>query len=258
MNDPTIQPIARALSVLCAVNRRHNATLQELAHDTGLPKPTIHRILVTLRHQGYIARDPDRSIYRPTAKVQLLSAGFNERSRITEVATRLLRTVTREIQWPLALGTLDRTEIVVDCSTMPYSPCAVRTTTVTNRHPLIGSAMGSAYLAFCPREERNILLGLLAQTDDELGDRARDRGFVHDLVSRVRSRGFGLREGGIHDDSATMAVPVCVDDRVAGVVSLTMFKGSLNHEALNRYPPILRKVADRISERLTGDASLPA
>jgi IclR family mhp operon transcriptional activator len=251
MNDPTIQPIARALTILCAVNRRHYATLQELTGDTGLPKPTIYRILATLRNQGYVARDPDRGVYRLTSKVQLLSAGFDERSLITEVATNLLRTVTREIQWPLALGTLEGTEVVVRTSTMPYSPCAVRATTVNNRHPLIGSAMGSAYLAFCGREEREMLVGLISRSEGPLGNMARDSRLVADLVGSVRQRGYGLREGGLCDDSATLAVPVLKDGHVSGVVSLTMFRRSMTDAALIRYPPILRKVAQSISERLS-------
>jgi IclR family transcriptional regulator, mhp operon transcriptional activator len=247
---PVIQPVARALAILCAVNRRHYTTLHELAQDTKLPKPTIHRILATLRDQGYVARDPDRGVYRLTSKVLLLSAGFDDRSLITEVATGLLRTITREIEWPLALGTLDGTEIVVRCSTMPYSHRAVRATTVSNRHLLIGSAMGTTYLAFCRNEERENLLGLLSRGGGEIADRARDRSYVRDLVSSVRKRGFGLREGVYSDESATMAVPVMVDDQVSGVVSMTMFRRSLNHDAMMKYPPVLRKVAEEISSRL--------
>lgn len=250
MMESAIQPIARALAILCAVNRRHYATLQELNDDTGLPKPTIHRILSTLRQQGYIARDPDRGIYRLTAKVQLLSSGFNERSLITEIAVDILRSVTRKIQWPLALGTLDGTEVVVRCSTMPYSPCAVRATTVNNRHKLLGTAMGTAYLAYCSREERNILLGLVAQMENSAGEMARDARFVRQVLAQTRNRGYGLREGALRDDSATIAVPVLNAGHVAGVVSLTMFKRALTETALKRYPPILQDVAYEIAERI--------
>lgn len=248
--EGAIQPIARALEILCALNRQPYATLQELHDLTALPKPTLHRLLATLRVLGYVDRNQDRGVYRLSAKVQLLSAGFGERSLITTVGSAILRAATREIQWPLALGTLDGTEIVVRYSTMPYSPCAVRTTTVNNRHKLFGSAMGTAYLAHCGAEERGILLERTAQTDESIAHLARDEDHVRDLVLRVRSRGFGLRRGTERDESATMAVPIVVGDHLAGVVSLTMFRRSLTSAASRRYLPVLNDVAKRVAERV--------
>ncbi|MFO1468428.1 MAG: hypothetical protein U1F35_18620 [Steroidobacteraceae bacterium] len=72
--------------------------------------------------------------------------------------------MTRRIRWPLALGTLDEDAIVVRYSTMPASPLAVQSTTLGHRPGLIESAMGLAYLAHCPANERAILLGVLSMT----------------------------------------------------------------------------------------------
>lgn len=247
---PGGQPIVRALDILSALNRRSYATLQALWEDTGLPKPTIHRILAILCEQGYAARDPVRGVYRLTAKVQLLSAGYSERSRITDVGAGILRDVTREIRWPLALGTLERTEVVVRYSTMPFSPWAVKATTVNNRHRLLGTAMGTAYLAACTTEERDVLLDMVRQGDDPVAVLARDAVHVAEVVARTRQRGFGLREAGPNGDSTSIAVPVMVAGQVAGVVSLTMFRRSLTEQAVRRYPPILRDVAARIAAKL--------
>jgi IclR family transcriptional regulator, mhp operon transcriptional activator len=248
--DKAGRPIIRALDVLRALNRRSYATLQELHRDTGLPKPTLHRILGTLCQEEYVARDPLRGIYHLTARVQLLSAGFNERCLITEVGAAILRAVTKEIRWPLAIGTLDGTEMVVRYSTMPFSPWAVRATTVNNRHPILGSAMGAAYLAGCDGPERAVLLQRVAQGEGRAAALARDPAYVARLIAGTHRNGFGLREGGPADDSTSIAVPIHADGHVAGVVSLTMFRGSLTAEALERYPPILRNVATRIGEGL--------
>lgn len=244
------QLIARTLDVLRALNQRSFATLHSLWEDTALPKPTIHRILGTLCDQGYVARDPVRGVYRLTAQVQLLSAGYSERSRITDVGAAILRAATEEIRWPLALGTLERTEVVVRYSTMPFSPWAVKATTVNNRHRLLGTAMGTAFLAACTDEERDTLLNLVRQGDDPVAVLARDGAYVANVVASTRRRGFGLREAGPNGDSTSIAVPIMASGHVAGVVSLTMFRRSLTEAALQRYPPILQDVSRRVAAKL--------
>lgn len=251
------QPIVRTLNILKALNHRAYATIHMLWEDTGLPKSTIHRILGVLCEQGYVARDPARGLYRLTSQVQLLSAGYSERSRITDMGASILREVTQQIRWPLALGTLERTEVVVRYSTMPFSPWAVRATTVNNRHRLLGTAMGTAYLAACSEEERDTLLDMVRQDDDPMALLARDPAHVADVVASTRRRGFGLRRAGPNGDSTTIAVPIMVSGHVAGVVSLTMFRRSLTEAAMRRYPPILRDVAARIAAKLEGPNEAP-
>ena len=249
--DVAGRPIVRALNVLRALNGRSYATIQQLFVDTGLPKPTIHRILGTLCKEGFVARDPVRGIYRLTAQVQLLSAGYSERCRVTELGAGLLREATEQIRWPLAIGTLDGTEMVVRYSTMPFSPWAVRATTVNNRHPLLGSAMGAAYLLGCSQAEQEVLLQLVRAGDGPAAAIARDPARVGRILARTCRDGYGLRQAGPADDSSSIAVPVHAGRNVVGVVSLTVFRRSLTAKVLELYPPVLRDLASRLGTKLT-------
>ncbi len=249
--DVAGRPIIRALNLLRALNSRSYATIQQLFVDTGLPKPTIHRILGTLCKEGFVARDPVRGVYRLTAQVQLLSAGYSERCRVTELGAGLLREATEQIRWPLAIGTLDGTEMVVRYSTMPFSPWAVRTTTVNNRHPLLGSAMGAAYLLGCSPAEQEVLLQLLRAEDGPAAAIARDPARVGRIIARTRRDGYGLRQAGPADDSSSIAVPVYAGRNVVGVISQTVFRRSLTAKALEFYPPVLRDLASRLGTKLT-------
>ncbi|MBN9009232.1 MAG: helix-turn-helix domain-containing protein, partial [Rhizobiales bacterium] len=49
-----IRSTSRGLAVLRAMNARMHSTLADLHRDTGLPKPTVFRILETLRDEGYV------------------------------------------------------------------------------------------------------------------------------------------------------------------------------------------------------------
>ena len=61
-----IRSIARALELLNAMNERQPCTLADLHVATGLPKPTVFRILATLKHEGYVKREGGLGQYRLT------------------------------------------------------------------------------------------------------------------------------------------------------------------------------------------------
>lgn len=246
--------IARAFDILAALNRGGFATLESLRDETSLPKSTIHRILGTLVAEGYAVRDPVRAVYRLTGKVRLLSDGFAGVCEITDAAAPILQETTAAIGWPLGLGTLDGTEIVVRYSTMPFSRWAVRASTVGNRHSLLGSAMGNAYVAACGAQERETLLARLREGAGPAASLARDDDRVALILASTRAQGFGLRLGGPRDDSSTVSVAILVSARVAGVISMTAFRRSMTGRTIQRHLPILRDVAARIAARLGASA----
>jgi IclR family mhp operon transcriptional activator len=243
------QPIAKALDLLRAMNRHPYASLHTLHRDTGFPKPTVHRLLESLIAEGYVVRDEVKSIYRLTAKVRELSGGFGEDCLVTDVGAEILRRVTAEIQWPLAIGTLQGVEILVRYSTMPFSPLAVKPTTTANRHSLLASAMGNTYLAYCPPAERAFLIEALRRSSRADAALAADARAIQALVDEVVARGFGVRQPRQRSDSGSLAVPIFADRHLAGVLSLTGF-GRMLPDILTRYPPLLAETAREISERL--------
>jgi IclR family mhp operon transcriptional activator len=242
----TIRSIARALSLLRLLNAKSAYSLHDLHLASGLPKPTVFRILMALECEGYVANDGRRGDYRLTSKVRELAAGYTEKSLIVEVATPIVLRVTQEIKWPLAIGTLDGASIVVRFSTMPYSPLAVQTTTLGHRHGLTNSAMGLTYLGFCSAAERRILLDLLRVASPR--ESLPDRRAILNLIDSTRRRGYGLRLPKKKGDSATVALPIRFADSVAGVLSMTTFGSAMNRQTLQTFRPLLLTVADDIAQ----------
>src|SRR5512138_1410532 len=54
---PPVESVRRALEVLRTLNRLRIGTVSKLHAETGLPKPTVVRMLDTLIADGYVARD---------------------------------------------------------------------------------------------------------------------------------------------------------------------------------------------------------
>jgi IclR family mhp operon transcriptional activator len=230
------------------MNRRPASTLQHLHADTGLPKSTIHRLLEDLIDAGFATRDEVKSLYRLTRRVLDLSDGFGAGCLLTDIGSEVLRRVTGKIGWPLAIGAREGLEIVVRYSTMPYSALATMPTTTANRHPLLTSAMGTAFLAFCAPVERAKLLAALRDAD---ALPACEEAAIGRLLQRVVERGYGLRLAKRRSQGSSIAVPVFAERRLIGVVSMTVFAALLD-EVLDRFLGVLTATAAEISRRLVG------
>jgi IclR family transcriptional regulator, mhp operon transcriptional activator len=248
-NVPNRRPVIRALELLVVLNRRPASTIQEISADTGWPKSTVHRLLENLSAAGYVVRDEVKSIYRLTAKVRELSGGFGEDCLLIDIGADVLRRVTREIDWPLAIGTRQGLEMVVRYSTMPYSPLAIKPTTTANRHPLLTSAMGTTYLTFCPSVERAFLLDALRRSNRPDAGLAQDIGATQALLDRIKRRGYGIRLAKTRTDGSSVAVPIFADQHLAGVLSMTVFATLLN-DVVNEFLQTLRDTAGEISRLL--------
>lgn len=246
MIENSIRAIARALLLLRAMNAVQKSSLHELHLQTGLAKSTIFRILRTLQHEGYVRAEGDAGLYRLTAKVQELGAGYTEKSLVVDVGSPLALNVTREIRWPLGIGTLDGDAIVVRYSTMPYSPIAVHATTLGQRLGLLDTAMGRAYLAFCSGAERAVLLQLLraALPDGQIEDEAH----LDADLQLIRHQGYAVRLPNARRSSATVAVPILRRDGVIATLCLTTFGRSLTREVIAQYVPVLQRTARDIAE----------
>lgn len=251
-----IRSVARALRLLDAMNERQPCSLAELHHATGLPKPTVFRILATLEAEGYVRSEGALGQYRLTARTRRLGAAYSEKSMVVDVGAPIVLAVTKAIKWPLAIGILDGDAIVVRYSTMPYSPLAVQATTLGHRLGLLESAMGQAYLAFCDDAERTILADLLRAAAQGEALEAVQQGLEH--LPEVRARGYGLRLPKVAGASATVAVPIVRGTRLPGVLSMTTFGRVMNEKMLATHLPVLRQTATDIALALAAREGQPA
>ncbi len=220
-----VQSVQRALTVLVHLNQRPLASIAELHEATGLPKPTLVRLLETLESEGFVSRDPGRPVYRITSRVRSLSEGFQEESAVVQRIAPLARDLTSEIRWPLAVGTFDRDAMLVRYSTIPDSPLALFRSTVNLRLPMLASAMGIAYLAFCPASENRLILDLLQRSEATLDRAARSRARLGPTLQAARRRGYAVRGPGarkpVSGESASVSVPVREGERVLACISIT-------------------------------------
>ena len=180
--------------MLEALNQPPSSGLAALAEATELPKPTLVRLLDTLIAGGYVRRLPRRSGYALTERVVRLSGGFRHTDALVETARPFLSALTAEHKWPVAVATLDRDAMRVRASTRAETPFATDPDFVNRRVPMLLSALGRAYFAFCPDDERAVILALLNASRRAADRAAREPRYVR---SSGRDRApRGLRHHG--------------------------------------------------------------
>ncbi|HEV2575379.1 MAG TPA: DNA-binding transcriptional regulator [Beijerinckiaceae bacterium] len=246
-----VQSVVKTLELLAEVNRTSLATVGELHKRTGMPKPTIVRLLETLMAAGYVVRDERMRGYQVTSAVQRLSAGFHGAPLVIEAARPWATALTSQIKWPCAVCLLDRDAVVVRYSTIPDSPISPFHATLGYRLTLGGRALGRAYLLFCPEEERQILRAAM-RTSSDPENRSLTDDDLERLITQARFRGYTDRDSNVEPRSSdTIAVPLMQGERVVATFGVTYFRSVVTTpEDRARIIHPLKKAAANIEAQL--------
>ncbi|MEM5493398.1 DNA-binding transcriptional regulator [Hoeflea sp. AS16] len=246
-----IRSIERALEVLQELNRQPVSTIAMLHASTGLPKPTLVRILKTLEEKGYVDNDPRLGGYQVTAQVSSLSGGYHKEPMVVEAGRPWAVALTRKHQWPLSIALFDNDAIAVRFSTIPDSAISPFHRTVNMRLPILTRGLGLAYFAFAPKEEQDFIVSILQKSNDPQAGLARNPKRLEKVVEEIKAQGFATRPADIEPrNSNTIAVPVFNgESRVIASLGLTYFRSAFAHtrEATERYVPVLSRASNEIT-----------
>jgi IclR family mhp operon transcriptional activator len=238
-----VEPVRRTLAILEALSRRPHATIAALAAETGLPRPTVVRLLQTLVTLGYATRVSRTLGYRLTDRVLGLAQGIRFVDHFVDVAAPHMRRFTHEHGWPLYLGTISHRAITIRYSTAPESPMSFEGAALQRRSPILSSALGRAWLAFCSAEERRRAL-------EDLGVASDAR--LAASFARIRRDGYAFTIVPRQSRLQGIAVAIRQDKRVLGCISMRFLRSAMSEaEAGIRYGAALNATAAAIA----GDAN---
>ncbi len=248
-----VRGLTRGLDVLNAMNRLgHSAGAAEISAMTGLHRTTVKRLLETLQEEGYVRTSASDGNYVLDIKVRELSEGFRDAEWISTIGAPLLGELMQEVVWPTDLCTLDGDAMVIRETTHRFSRLSFHCSMVGRRLPLLSSATGRVYLAFCPEEERRQLLSMLAKREDHGTSRlANNSAAITSLLQRTRRQGYGknFMEWEMEGRIAAIALPIHGPHQLLGCLNLVyLAKAMPIKAAAERYLPAMRKVVERIEE----------
>lgn len=244
---PSYAPVTallRGIAVLEAVAAQGGATIKGLHATTGYPKATLVRLLETLIHAGYVrAVGEDRPTYALTARALGLSGGFDEGRYLVAAVGPALAEFQAAIPWPSDLGVFDRDAMVIlETSRRPGMLSVSRQ--VGSRVPAATTALGRAYLAFLPDDDRRDLLAALRRSTGEPKDIKR----FESLLAAVRDRGYATSDQENRPDIRALAAPVMDGGRVVASVNIIVVAEAMAMaEMERRYAAPLRTATNKMS-----------
>ena len=234
-----IEPVSRSFAILEALSQRPHGTIAALANETGLPRPTVARLLGTLVELGYATQVSRQIGYRLTDRVLGLAQGIRFIDHFVDAAAPHMRRFTQEHGWPLYLGTISHRAITIRYSTAAESPMSFERTALHRRSPILSGALGRAWLAFSADDERRAIL--------------RDLGVRHDAklaaaFARIRRQGHAFSVVTRPARLQGIAVAIQSNDRVLGCISMRFTRSAMSEaEAGARYGAPLTALARAIA-----------
>jgi DNA-binding IclR family transcriptional regulator len=187
--------VERVGAVLRALAAREpdGATTTGLAGATGLPRPTVHRLLSALREEGMIERDEASGAWHLGPECYLLGAAATARHDIAPAAREAVLRIARETGESAFFSVRRGDETV--CLLREDGSFPIRSHVLHEgiRFPLGVASAGQVILAFLPEREREAYLSrarLAARHGKQHGPAA-----LRARVEETRERGYAVNPG---------------------------------------------------------------
>ncbi len=239
-----VRSLDRAFELLELMGTHEDGmALSQLAASSGLPVPTIHRMVRTLVTSGYV--------------MQLPSRRYALGPRLTGLGERASRTIDAWVRPPLLalaehtgetanMAMLDG-HMVVYVAQAPSSRHTVRMFTEVGRHVYAHcTGVGKVLLAQLPAHDVRAIVdsaGMPARTDRTITD--------HDALTseleRVRAQGFAVDDG--EQERGVRCVAVAVPGSVTTAISVSGPAGRLTRHSVPGLVPLLVRAADGLGAR---------
>ena len=193
-------------------------TPTEVNAKLGLPKPTIHRLFMTLEEEGFVQRDLDGRSYSPGPRLRTMAGGILSSLRIRTARQAILQKLSREIGETCNIALPDRDAMVYVERIETEWPLRIQLQ-VGTRVPFYWTASGKMYLSsLVPSHLKRYLAAtdLVARTPNTITD----IDMLLDEVETIRKQGYSLDREEFLTDMIAIAVPLLdTNDRLIATLS---------------------------------------
>ncbi|HZZ47133.1 MAG TPA: IclR family transcriptional regulator C-terminal domain-containing protein [Pseudonocardia sp.] len=244
-----VQSLERGFAVLLAFDEdMAEPTLAELATKTGLSRPAVRRLLLTLQRLGYVANVGTR--WTLTPRVLSIGQHYTATKAMIELAQPHLLRLAERTGESASLAELDGYDVVY-VARVPVRRIMSINVTVGSRVAAHATSMGRALLAWAGPERITRFLEeatLPALTSHTVTDPAQLRA----ELARVREQGWAIVDGELEEGLISVSAPV--RDRSGAVVAALASSSAAGRRASQRLReetvPMLLEAAASISREL--------
>ena len=245
-----IKVLDKSLSVLELLLQKESAmNMTELSKKLGFYPSTIHRILDTLKHWGYVEQDSHTQKYQLGLKALELGMAKLHQMDLVREATPCLKELVNQCNETVHLGTLEGEEVLY-LAKEESSQTIRMISYVGKRAPLHSTSLGKVLLAYLSAEDRKKILEekvLPRLTENTITDKRE----LEKELSKVRMQGFALDREENEKDVRCVAAPIRnYQGEVIAAVSVSSPVFRIDKNAQNNLKEALIETSKKISKRL--------
>ena len=244
------QSIRRAVSILrlLAVGQEQGVRLTDIVEESGLNRPTVHRILRVLTEEGAVEQDAESRRYMIGQEVSLLGLARSARFPIRAIADPYLQHICEQAGDTVFLTIRNGVDsICVDRKTGSY-PVKVLSIEVGARRPLGVGVGGLALLACLPEKEA---AAIIKANEQRLARHKLSPARLIERVRQTRAKGYAYAEVGVVPGTRAIAVPVLDAAREpVAAISIAATTERLPAARIASLVTLMQEQAGSISRRL--------
>ncbi|CAL8480192.1 IclR family transcriptional regulator [Caballeronia sp. S22] len=248
-----VVPLARSLAILAAFTPQEPwLGNQEIVFETGIPAPTVSRMVRSLVALGYLHYSPAQRKYRLAASVLSLGYAAIAHSSVQRLARLEMQSFADASGTYVVLAARDRLDVIV------LETCASKPATIDlelhagARLRIASSPMGWALLAALPELERFYLLGNVERRAGRDWPHLRRR--ISEGISQTHNAGYCTSLGEWEPDLAIVAAPLVIRDQTPLVLACIGPSAKLGRARVEReLGPRLVAAAQHLQEQVLFD-----
>ncbi|MGA2010246.1 MAG: IclR family transcriptional regulator [Solirubrobacteraceae bacterium] len=214
-----IQSIERAAGILRLLSgRARRLGVVDIAGELGLPKGTVHGLLRTLQHVGFVEQDAETGKYQLGAALLHMGSSYLDGNELRTRALNWSDSLATRTREAVRIGILHEHQVLVVHHVFRPDD-SLQTLEVGTLLPAHATAVGKVLLAHHPYLTAELVKdGLHAYTDATITDPER----LERELARVRSQGWASDIGELVPGQVAYAAPI-IDRRGSTVGAMGIF-----------------------------------
>ena len=207
MAERLIQSVERAADVLeLFLTSTAELSVKEISQELALSKSTVHGIIKTLEHRGYLEQNPNDLRYRLGMKLFELGIAVENQLDVGKIARPIIESLVAELKETVHLVVLQRDEVIYIEKVEGPQTLSI-SSQVGKRAPIHCTGVGKAILAFQGNTEIDRILSnspLEPYTEYTLTDKEE----IKKQLKTIYQQGFSVDDEEIELGLRCVAAPI--------------------------------------------------